>query len=209
VGGGSSGRFFQRFWNNIVDWLIAEPETRRLQLESDKDRYRKGQQVLLKVSLVQKNYQPSVGTAVKLILKTINNQGDNKTVYDLKTDKHGEGTFMFLPDEEGFYSAHTQTNLGDETLEEEIMFSVLKDNAEFEKPLVNETLLKKISEISGGRHHILNGSDDLSVLQFSNPSIEVSSHSRSFSLWNNWWAYGLVMGFLVMDWYLRRKSGLS
>jgi hypothetical protein len=89
------------------------------------------------------------------------------------------------------------------------MFSVLKDTAEFEKPLVNETLLKKISEITGGRHHLLNGSDDLSAYRIANPDVQVKSHSRSFSLWDNWWAYSLVMGFLVMDWYLRRKSGLS
>jgi len=39
--------------------------------------------------------------------------------------------------------------------------------------------------------------------------VQVNSHSRSLSLWDNWWAYSLVVGFLVMDWYLRRKSGLS
>jgi hypothetical protein len=89
------------------------------------------------------------------------------------------------------------------------MFSVLKDNAEFEKPLVNETLLKKISEISGGGHHVLTGNDDLSVYRFTNPDVWVKSQSRSFSLWDNWWVYGLMVGFLVMDWFLRRKSGLS
>jgi hypothetical protein len=89
------------------------------------------------------------------------------------------------------------------------MFSVLKDTAEFEKPLVNETLLKKISEVTGGRYHPLTGSDDFTSYQFDNPDVQVKSHSRSFSLWDNWWAYSLVLGFLVMDWYLRRKSGLS
>ena len=83
------------------------------------------------------------------------------------------------------------------------------DTAEFEKPLINEFLLKKISEISGGRHRILNDSDDLSTYQFANPDVQVKSYSRSFSLWDNWWAYSLMVGFLVMDWFLRRKSGLS
>ena len=92
---------------------------------------------------------------------------------------------------------------------EEIIFSILKDNAEFEKPFVNETLLKKISEVTGGRYHRLNGNDDLGTYQFANPDVQVKSHSRSFSLWDNWWAYGLMVGFLVMDWTLRRKSGLS
>jgi uncharacterized membrane protein len=209
VGEGGSGRYFQRFWNNIIDWLIAEPETKRLQLESGKERYREGEQALIKLKLLQKNYQPAVGATAKMTLKPIRKDSGQKTVHDLKTDEQGEAVFPFLPDKEGFYIARVQTDLEADSLTEEIMFSVLKDTAEFEKPLVNETLLKKISEITGGRHHLLNGKDDLSVYRFANPDVQVKSHSRSFSLWDNWWAYGLVMSFLVMDWYLRRKSGLS
>ena len=45
---GGGGRYYQRFWNNVIDWMIAEPQTRRLQLESDKERYREEEQVLIK-----------------------------------------------------------------------------------------------------------------------------------------------------------------
>ncbi len=207
VGSGGSGRYFQRFWNNVIDWLIAEPETRRLQLESDKERYREGEQVLIKFKLLQKNYQPAVDVTAQLTLTPLRTESGMET--ELKTDEYGEGFFPFLPDGEGFYTVRIQTDLEGESLTEEIMFSVLKDTAELEKPLVNETLLKKISEITDGRYHLLNGSDDLSSYKFANPDVQVNSHSRSFSLWDNWWAYSLVVGFLVMDWYLRRKSGLS
>lgn len=207
VGGGGSGRYFQKFWSNVIDWLIAEPQTRRLQLESDKERYREGEQALIKFKLLKKNYQPATGKTVRLTLKPIKEKSGNET--ELQTDEQGEGVFPFLPGGEGFYTARIKADLEGESLTEEIMFSVLKDNAEFEKPQVNETLLKKISEITGGRHHVLNGSDDLSSYQFANPDVQVKSHSRSFSLWENWWAYGLMVGFLMMDWFLRRKSGLS
>ncbi|MBC8286364.1 MAG: hypothetical protein H8E42_02705 [Nitrospinae bacterium] len=207
VGGGGSGRYFQRFWNNIIDWLIAEPETRRLQLESDKEQYREGEQALIKFKLLKKNYQPAVDTKVQLTLKSLNKESGPET--ELKTDEQGEGVFPFLPAREGFYTARIKADLEGESLAEEIMFSVLKDTAEFEKPLINEYLLKKISELSGGSYRILNGSDDLSTYQFANPDVRLKSHSRSFSLWDNWWAYSLMVGFLVVDWFLRRKSGLS
>jgi uncharacterized membrane protein len=207
VGSGGSGRYFQRFWNNVIDWLIAEPETRRLQLESDKERYQEGEQVLIKFKLLKKNYQPTTDTMMKLTLQSL--KKEPRPEIELKTDEQGEGVFPFLPDEEGFYTAQIKADLEGESLTEEIMFSVLKDTAEFEKPLINEFLLKKISEVSGGRHRILNGSDDLSTYQFSNSDFQVKSHSRSFPLWDNWWAYSLMVGFLVMDWFLRRKSGLS
>ena len=207
VGGGGSGRYYQRLWNNVIDWLIAEPQTRRLQLETDKEQYREGEQVLIKFKLLKKNYQPASGKMVQLVLKLIKKGSGPET--ELKTDEQGEGVFPFLPNEEGFYTARIKSDLEGEPLTEEIMFSVLKDNAEFEKPLVNETLLKKISEISGGGHHVLTGNDDLSGYRFTNPDVRVKSQSRSFSLWDNWWVYGLMVGFLVMDWFLRRKSGLS
>ena len=89
------------------------------------------------------------------------------------------------------------------------MFSVLKDNAEFEKPLVNDFLLKKIARVSGGQYFVLDGANDLSVLQFDNSEVKIKSRSRSFALWDNWWAYSLVVGLLFIDWWLRRKAGLS
>ena len=207
VGDGGSGRYFQKLWNNVIDWLIAEPETRRLQLESDKDRYREGEKALIKFKLLKENYQPAVDQTVQLFLKALKNKPGSEI--KLKTDERGEGVFPFLPGGEGFYTAKIKAELEGKSLEEEIMFSVLKDTAEFEKPLVNEYLLKKISEISGGEHHLLNGRDDLSSYMFANPDVRTKSHGQSFSLWDNWWVYSLMVGFLVMEWFLRRKSGLS
>lgn len=198
--GGS--RYFHRFWNNVIDWLIAEPQTRRLQLESDKDRYQEEQQVLIKFKLLEKNYQPSPNVTGRL---TVSSRAGEIISKDLKTDEQGEQVFSFLPEQAGFFRASLEI----EGLNEEIMFSVLKDNAEFEKPLVNDFILKKISEVSGGKYFVLNGANDISGLQFENPEIKIKSHSRSFSLWDNWWAYGLLVGFLFLDWWLRRKAGLS
>jgi uncharacterized membrane protein len=200
--GRAGGRYFHRFWNNVIDWLIAEPETRRLQLESDKERYREEEQVLIKFKLLKKNYQPAANITGKL---TLSSRSGEVITKELKTDKLGGQVFPFIPEQSGFYQAVIEI----EGLQEKIMFSVLKDNAEFEKPLVNDFILKKIAQVSGGQYRVLDGANDLSALQFANPEIKVKSHSRSFSLWENWWAYGLVVGFLFLDWWLRRKAGLS
>ena len=198
--GGS--RYFHRFWNNIIDWLISEPQTRRLQLKSDKDRYQEEQKVLIKFKLLEKNYQPASNVTGRL---TISSRLGEIISKDLKTDEQGEQIFSFLPKQAGFYRA----SIVIEELKEEIMFSVLKDNVEFEKPLVNDFLLKKIAGVSGGQYFVLDGANDLSVLQFDNSEVKIKSHSRSFALWDSWWAYSLVIGLLFMDWWFRRKAGLS
>ena len=182
--------------------MIAEPETRRLQLESDKERYQEDEQVLIKFKLLKENYQPATNIKGNL---TLSSRSGKVITKELTTDKLGGQVFQFVPDQAGFYEALIQI----EDLQEKIMFSVVKDNAEFEKPLVNDFVLKKIAEVSGGQYSVLDGTNDLNVFQFENPEITVNSHSRSFSLWENWWAYGFVVGFLFLDWWLRRKVGLS
>ena len=199
---GIGARYYQRFWNNIIDWMIAEPQTQRLQLESDKDQYREEEPVLIKFKLYKKNYQPAANTLGKLI---ISSRFDEIIKKDLKTDDQGEQVFSFLPKQAGFFTASIEID----NLKEKVMFSVLKDDAEFQKPLVNEFVLKKMAEISGGQYQVLDGSNDLSSFRFNKPEIKVNSYNRSFSLWDNWWAYGSVVGFLFLDWWLRRKVGLS
>ena len=50
--------------------MIAEPQTRRLQLESDKDRYREEEQVLIKFKLLKKNFQPAANISGKLTVSS-------------------------------------------------------------------------------------------------------------------------------------------
>jgi hypothetical protein len=70
-------------------------------------------------------------------------------------------------------------------------------------------LLKKIAEVSGGKYHVLTQDTDLTGTRFENPEVLVKTKTKSMSLWDNWWSYGLILIFLLMDWYTRRKSGLS
>ena len=72
-----------------------------------------------------------------------------------------------------------------------------------------ETLLKKIAEISGGFYEVLTEKTDLSKTNFKNPKIEIKTSSKHVTLWDNWWVYGLILSALSLEWFVRRKSGLS
>jgi hypothetical protein len=69
--------------------------------------------------------------------------------------------------------------------------------------------MKKIAEITGGRHRVLHAGSNLAGLPIANPEVKVQAKTKSLSLWDSWWSYGLILLFLFADWYLRRKSGLS
>ena len=206
VGEGGSGRYYERFWNNVIDWMTDAPETRLLRLETDKERYHEGEEVLVRFNVLKEDYTPASGEKVDLTLIKVS--GESKK-YPLKSDQNGDGTFKFLPDVEGFYSVQIELDRKGGKVFDKISFGVFGETAEFDKPLVNASLLKNIARITGGQYVILNKPKDLSDTRFENPEVMVQAKIKTFSLWDNWWSYGLLVGFLMVDWWTRRKSGLS
>lgn len=207
VGEGGSGRYYQKFWSNMIAWLTGDPEMETLQIETDKERYREGEEVLVKVRVLYDDYNPDSGKTIQLSFAPP--RGELQTV-SLITGNEGEATYQFLPAGEGFYRLHMELERDGNKIGREALFGVFADTAEFMKPLVNAHLLKQMAEISGGRYAAIgDGPLDLSMLTFSNPEVLEPSRRKTFSLWDNWWCFGLLVGILSLEWWLRRKAGLS
>ena len=206
VGDGGSGRYYQKFWNNVLAWLTGAPETRTLQIESDKEKYFEDEHVLIKLKVLDDFYNPAPKQKLSLIIRQGKNVIRKK---DLVTDEKGHAMHEFLPGDQGFYSAKVEWVRTKEKLVEEISFGVFSETAEFQRPLVNSDLMKKIAEITGGQHRVLRVGSNLAGLAIENPEVKIQAKTKSISLWDSWWSYGLILLFLFSDWYLRRKSGLS
>ncbi|SVC57324.1 uncharacterized protein METZ01_LOCUS310178, partial [marine metagenome] len=206
IGEGGSGRYYHRFWNNLISWLINEPETRLMKLETHKERYEEEEEVLLRISVLKSNYDPYVGAKIRLTIETRSGDLELKTI---QTDDDGEASYHFTPKEEGYYTVKAEVGSGKSKLEEKTSFSVFSETAEFQKPRVNETLLRQIAEVSGGSYEALSRETDLSQVRFKNPKVEIKSNSKYISLWDNWWVFGLLLSLLFLEWFSRRKSGLT
>jgi uncharacterized membrane protein len=208
VGEGGSGRYYQKFWENVIAWMTSEPETNPIQVETDKEKYREHEKAVIHFKVSGKDYNPLPGAEVDLVLNSLP-RGQELVREIVKTDEHGEGRFEFAPGQEGFYSAKVALASGGEALSGETRFIVFSPQIEFQKPLVNETLLQALSKVTDGSHQLLEEGMSIKNLAFPNPEVEVKSSSRMVSLWNSWWTYGLIVGFLAVEWFTRRKSGLS
>ena len=206
IGEGGSGRHYYKFWNNLVAWLTDDPETRLLQLETDKERYEEGEEVLVRVRAFQGDYNPAVGSEALLNIK---NQLDPLATISLKTDENGEARYKWTPEQEGFYAVRAEMEGAGRKREAELGFALFSETAEFEKPRVNETLLQRIAEVTGGKYEVLSPETGPFDLNFDRREVEVKTHRKSISLWDNWLTYGLILGLLFIDWFTRRKSGLS
>ena len=190
----------------MIDWITNAPETSLLRLETDKEQYKEGEEVLVRFNVLKEDYTPASGEKVHLTLVKVSGESEQ---HPLEADQNGEGAFQFLPDREGFYSVEIELERGGVKISDKISFGVSGETAEFDKPLVNKDLLKNIAGITGGKYEILDETKDLSGYRFENPEVMVQTKRKTFSLWDNWWSYGLLVGFLMVDWWARRKSGLS
>ncbi|MDH3257053.1 MAG: hypothetical protein OEM27_05510, partial [Nitrospinota bacterium] len=208
VGEGGSGRYYQKFWENVIAWMTGEPETNPIQVETDKEKYREHEKVVIHFKVRRQDYNPLPGVEVDLVLSSLPKQQELVREI-LKTDEHGEGRFEFAPGREGFYSAEVFLTAGHEVLSGETRFIVFSPQIEFQKPLVNETLLQTLSKVTSGSYRVLEAGMKIENLAFPNPEVEIKSSSRMVSLWDSWWTYGLIVGFLAVEWWARRKSGLS
>lgn len=208
VGEGGSGRHYQKLWENILAWLTGDPETRLLKVETDKEKYREHEKVLVQFKLVNEDYNPLAGNKVDLMLTTWPDQ-TSIVRESVVTDENGEGRYEFHPGREGFYAAQVSAKVGEQTLTGKELFSVTSPRVEFQKPRVQPQLLKTLSEVTGGRYQVLRADTRLDSLTFPNPDVEIKTSKLFVSLWDTWGAYGLILGFLFLEWFLRRKSGLS
>ncbi|NIQ00538.1 MAG: hypothetical protein GWM98_09185, partial [Nitrospinaceae bacterium] len=208
VGEGGSGRHYQKLWENIIAWMTQEPATNPIRVETDKEKYREHEKILIHFKVSGQDYNPLSGVEVDFAVHALPRKREliRKT---LKTDERGEGRFEYFPGREGFYAARVSLNTGKTTLAGETRFVVFSPKVEFQKPGVNENLLKTLSKVSGGKYQVLDTETRLDSLSFPNPEVEIKSSTRMVSLWDSWWTYGLIVGFLAADWWARRKSGLS
>lgn len=204
VGAGGSGRYYQKFWENIIAWMTGEPETRRLQVATDKEKYREHETVRVHIKVLREDYNADSGVPLDLVVDSIPGQQEWAR-QSLQADHRGEAQFEFSPQREGFYSVRVTSP----SLSGEARFSVASSKAEFQKPRVNEQFLKAISRVTGGTHQVLGEAPSLAKLSFPNPIIEADTSARWISLWDNWGSYGLILGLLSLEWWVRRKSGLS
>ena len=115
VGDGGSGRYYQKFWENVIAWMTGEPETNPIQVETDKEKYREHEKVVIHFKVSGQDYNPLPGVEVDLVLNSLPKKQElvRETV---KTDEHGEGRFEFSPGREGFYSAKVMLTSGREVL---------------------------------------------------------------------------------------------
>lgn len=200
----------ETLWRQLLRWLaVSAPE--RITIEFDKEFYHVGDQVEVKATVLNDEYEAD--NDATLWLQTSNPLEefiDTPMEWDIEED--GVYRSSFVAEEEGVYSllvdvASAAGEAGDSSAEKRAAFVVTPSLREYNNAELDSGLLSRIAEASGGSYF------DLAAAAALAEAIEFTPNAYSrevqIDLWDRPWLLGLLILLLCVDWMMRRIKGLS
>ena len=162
-----------------------------------------------KIEVLGRNYQPFEG--VQLDIDVIN-EFSGKSTFSTNgiTDSDGQYRFTVKHDKEGYYFVKaTARKENDEIGQDYTVFNIALENKEFKDTSIRRDILAKLSEVSGGKYFDLPTKNIEEKLSIENPSIIKLVGKRQISLWDNGYVFMMILAIVSIEWWIRKRSGLS
>jgi uncharacterized membrane protein len=202
AGQGKSPRAYERFWENAIRWLVRDPRSELVLLDSDRRSVGPGESAEMRVHVRSESYEVEPGVRVTLSVR----DATGKLVRE-ETGQTGEdGTLSvpLAPELPGLYAVEASTSRGSAG---PVYLERLDAGRELADASVNPELLRALASASGGSVRRLD--EGFPRLPFAR-SRDVRVESASVRpLWRTWWAWSLVAGLFSLEWWLRRRWGLA
>lgn len=200
---GRSNEVFNKFLSNSVRWLITKEDSKPVRIYPDHEIYRNGQQVTFSGEVYYEDYRPMDGAEVKLKIRSpqktyeiiLTGIGDGKYAGTLQALAGGDYSY------EGI-ATYNNRQIGTD----EGKFSVEEFTLEFLQTKMNKTLLEQIAQKTGGL--LLTDSTFTTLDNLLNFPQRKILESTEMQLWNKLILLILVIFFLSLEWFLRKRSGM-
>jgi hypothetical protein len=194
---------YPTFFNKLVRWLVTREESKRVRIQLEKDIFRGGEPVQFKAEVYTEDYRPLDDAEVRVLVK--NSRLEQELILTGRGNGKYEGTLQVL--EGGEYQFFGQANSkGQVAGTDSGRFSIEPFSLEFQNTRMEADMLQKMATTTNGRYF---SPDDLAAL----PELlefppRRTVESREWELWNKWALLGLIVAFLSMEWFLRKKKGM-
>lgn len=205
-------RAYERFWGRLLEWLTPAADKlppHRLELTADAEQFFLGETVAL-------NARWATETTEARVECEIGTPGGRRILFPMAAHTittTGGGTFPayrleFTAPEPGLYTARARAQVEGATVESEpVSFYVRAQIPELAPQPANESLLRLLSEATGGRYlapHEVGAAMDALALQAAE-----EQRATYRSLWNTWPVLVGLLGLLTAEWLVRKARNLS
>ncbi len=192
---------YLRFMERMVRWLTKDPSLDPVQITLPEKSGEIGQEIGVKIQV--KEEDPSFKSKGIISFSVFNPEGI-KVVSQLKaTGQQGEYLGSFLPEKGGIHQMKVEMLEGH--LEESVLVEEGMENLD---GAPQHEYLKMVAEATGGKI-LLNAKDFLKEVEnHVERNREHSVEEKRLSLWETPYLLAFILGFLGMEWYLRRRGGM-
>jgi hypothetical protein len=198
---------FQTFFGNSLRWLTTREEDSRLKISLSKEIYNTGEKVEVYAQLYNENYEPLDNGNI-----TVQIAKDEK-YYEINLSPVGIGRYMgSIEDlEEGDYHYIAKAEYYNKIIgESKGRFSIGELNLEYQNIQMNAPLLKQITFKTNGKFYTINDYETFinDLKNDKNFTIKEVIHRSEIQIWNLCYILMIVILFLAIEWFIRKKSGM-
>jgi uncharacterized membrane protein len=202
AGAGRSPRAYERFWENAIRWLVRDPRSELVLLESDRRSIGSGESVEVRVHVRSEGYEAEPGVEVRVEVRDA--AGALLVEEAAETDGDGVARVSLAPERPGLLAVSASTERGSAG---PLFLERVDATRELADASVDVGVLEALATATGGS--VRRVDEDFPRLPFARDR-EVRVESASVRpLWRTWWAWSLVAGLFSVEWWLRRRWGLA
>jgi hypothetical protein len=197
---------FDRFWDQMILWLMAGRDflpTQQYSLRASSANIPLGEKIYLRG--VKRDVAAKMAD-VPLIITGPEGEAGRTTLTAADPNTPDKYTAEFLPAKAGKYTATAK--FPDNSVQT-ARFIVFDENLEQTEVATDVGYLRKLCESSGGRLLANPGELDQLLTQLNNEKVDATPIRKLTSAWDRAWVFWLIGSLFGLDWFLRRRWGLS
>ncbi len=194
-----------RFWRQTAKWLTTAPKS-AISLDIAKTEYTLKEPVNIEVTATDENFELTNDAKLRAIV--VDENGTRKELQlEQVLGKDGQYTARLVPGQYGEYTVTATGTLNGENLgKQQAIFEVKSSNAEFSDAALNVPLLTNLANMSGGKYYPIEQANQL-VNQIALVE-SATSEITDVDIWDLPLIFGLIMLFLGLEWFIRKRAGL-
>lgn len=191
--------------NKTVTYTSVKEDKRKFRVSSSKNLYKENEQIYFDAELYNNSYQLTNEPDAFINIK--NAQGEEfkftmtkqDNYYTLDAGKFGEGTYTY----------NASLNNKGEVLKQSGKFTVQSIQLELHNLTADHNLLHQLSEKYGGKFYTSNTMSDITteIQNAANIKPVIYSTTSTRSIIHYKWLFGILIVFLIVEWFLRRYFG--
>ncbi len=195
---------FEEIFGKIVQYLSVKTDKRLFKVNYQ-NTYKEGENIVLDANLYNESFEPINEPDIKI--NVFNEAGKS---FSYQFSKNENGYYLNIPSlPVGNYRFEASTKVGEKQLKENGSFVVKQVNIEALNTTANHQLLNAIANKTGAKMVYPNQIEILEKLLSNKEDIVAVSYSEEKlqDLVNLKWVFYLLMAFLTIEWFLRKRFG--